>query len=428
MSFYEAFIQPIAQNQVVTGLSFTALLGAVGYQLRSIPALIERAARRAIVVSMTVTSADPTFVWIERWLAAQSYSQRAKDLTLRSYDEGGERAWRGDETTSWALSPGDGLHWFWWRRNFIWLHRSTEKASGNSGPQGRVTEVVKLHTFGRSQAVLRAIVADASSAAKLQAVVLVRLWRGYWAPVRGKRPRALETIVLTHGQSERIISALRIFEASSAAYAARGIPWRMGCLFKGPPGTGKTSFVLALAGHLNRPICVLNLGSVADDDALFSAVMDAPSDAIVLIEDIDCAGSSRARAAPQQASEAVEIPAANDDDADARGVTKAGLLNALDGITTPDGRIFVMTTNHPELLDAALIRPGRADVVEDFRYLGAAEQVRMAALYFPDGTFRPLGEPQSPAAMQAAFMQFPGDPAAARAVLSRGLSLAEAAD
>lgn len=44
------------------------------------------------------------------------------------------------------------------------------------------------------------------------------------------------------------------------------------------------------------------------------------------------------------------------------GVTFSGLLNAIDGVASQEGRLFFMTTNHIEKLDPALIRPGRCDV------------------------------------------------------------------
>ena len=44
------------------------------------------------------------------------------------------------------------------------------------------------------------------------------------------------------------------------------------------------------------------------------------------------------------------------------GVSFSGLLNALDGVASQEGRIFILTTNHIDRLDDALIRPGRCDV------------------------------------------------------------------
>jgi chaperone BCS1 len=219
----------------------------------------------------------------------------------------------------------------------------------------------------------------------------------------GKSPRSIETIILQPGQKERILSDLNWFSMAKDWYVERGIPYRRGYLFSGPPGTGKTSAVLAIASHLKRQVCVLNLGSVEDDDSLFSAIADAPPEAIILIEDIDCAVSAQGREKRE-----------GDEDKARGGVTKAGLLNALDGITTPDGRIFIMTTNYPERLDAALIRPGRADVREEFEWLEPAEQKLMGTRFYGENMFTPLTHRVAPAAMQASFMMFPDNPGLAR--------------
>lgn len=49
-------------------------------------------------------------------------------------------------------------------------------------------------------------------------------------------------------------------------------------------------------------------------------------------------------------------------------MTFSGLLNALDGVRSQEGRILIMTTNHREKLDPALLRPGRADVHIELNY------------------------------------------------------------
>lgn len=244
---------------------------------------------------------------------------------------------------------------------------------------------------------------------------MIRVWCDYrWAHMRGRSLRNLDTIILHHGQIDRILSDLDWFLSAREWYLERGIPYRRGYCFAGPPGTGKTSVVLALAGYLGRPICVLNLGSIQDDNDLFDAFREAPINALILIEDIDCACSAHSRETPD--GQAV--------DTDTGGkVSKAALLNALDGITTPDGRIVIMTTNFPERLDRALVRPGRADVHESFEYFGPAEQIRMSRRFFSD--FEPLPGVISPAEMQAAFMQYPTDSKAARDYLSNRLHSAD---
>ncbi|KAK3062875.1 hypothetical protein LTS18_003194 [Coniosporium uncinatum] len=55
------------------------------------------------------------------------------------------------------------------------------------------------------------------------------------------------------------------------------------------------------------------------------------------------------------------------DDANKTGISLSGLLNAIDGVASHEGRVLVMTTNHPEKLDKALIRPGRVDMQIEFK-------------------------------------------------------------
>jgi chaperone BCS1 len=398
-----SFTHAILQNQVVTGLSFTALLGGAVYQLRSIPSLIHRATLRFMTVNLTVMSSDPAFEWIDRWLAVQPYSQKTKMMQLQAITSHTQSYRSDNESPEWALSLGPGTHLFWWRGRPVFLERSFITKNGVDEHSRTAKPIEQLHfrTIGRSQLTMRNLVNDARSLTNQDELISVRVWNEYhWAQVRGRSPRSLDTIVLKNGQIDRLLADIRWFEESRDWYLARGIPYRRGYFFSGPPGTGKTSVVLALAGQLRRPICVLNLDSVEDDNALFQAFYEAPLNAIILIEDIDCAFPAQSRETKSS-------------EADERGVSKAGLLNALDGITTPDGRIFVMTTNYPDRLDAALVRPGRADVHETFDYLAAAEQRQMAARFYERNDFEALHVAVSPAEMQAAFMQFPNDPEAA---------------
>ena len=73
-------------------------------------------------------------------------------------------------------------------------------------------------------------------------------------------------------------------------------------------------------------------------------------------------------------------------------VTLSGLLNVLDGFHAPNGVLFVMTTNHVEKLDPALLRPGRIDYK---LFLGKASDQQKGELYrrfFPDASEREARE------------------------------------
>lgn len=75
-----------------------------------------------------------------------------------------------------------------------------------------------------------------------------------------------------------------------------GIPYRRGYLLHGPPGSGKTSFIQALAGSLSYDICLLNLSERGlADDKLNHLLSNAPERSFVLIEDVDAAFNKRAQ-------------------------------------------------------------------------------------------------------------------------------------
>jgi len=95
----------------------------------------------------------------------------------------------------------------------------------------------------------------------------------------------------------------------------------------------------------------LNLsGDSLDDDGLNRALNDAPANSIILLEDIDGIFAGREEVSKESRRR------------HRRRVTFAGLLNALDGVRSQEGRILFMTSNHREKLDPALLREGRCDM------------------------------------------------------------------
>ena len=131
-------------------------------------------------------------------------------------------------------------------------------------------------------------------------------------------------------------------------------------------GTGKTSMSLALAGHFKLDLYLLNLSSFKKGDSGLSTIFETlPPKCIVLLEDIDSAGVQRENIRTDVGKKKRKSKRGVDDDEDGESrstVTLSGLLNAIDGVTSQEGRILLMTTNDPEALDDAMIRPGRIDM------------------------------------------------------------------
>ncbi len=142
---------------------------------------------------------------------------------------------------------------------------------------------------------------------------------------------------------------------SRTFYNERNITWKRGYLLHGKPGTGKTSFVRYLAQLHNIPVAVLDIASATTNDELRQLFVRAnlASPCIYLIEDIDSVFQGRELVIKNMVS----------------SLSFDALLNELDGASQESGRLLFITTNNIELLDSALIRPGRVDKVIEVPFL-----------------------------------------------------------
>ncbi|KAM5451556.1 hypothetical protein MaudCBS49596_003828 [Microsporum audouinii] len=177
-----------------------------------------------------------------------------------------------------------------------------------------------------------------------------------WRAVNTSLPRSIESVILNEENKNKVLACTEEFLKSREWHTQRGIPYRFGILLEGPPGTGKTSLSCAMAGYFGLNIYCMSLGdpSLTDDD-LADLLNCLPKQCFVLIEDIDCANIERR-----------DIIVNPENKGNKRQISLSGLLNAIDGPASAEGRILIMTTNYSHHLDEALIRPGRVDLTIPF--------------------------------------------------------------
>ena len=110
--------------------------------------------------------------------------------------------------------------------------------------------------------------------------------------------------------------------------------------------------------------------SITEED-LTELFDELPDRCLVLLEDIDSAGLTATRDAAYQHRKqlAQQQQESNRDDTDSLKINNiggyislSGLLNVIDGVASQEGRLLIMTTNHVNALDKALLRPGRVDI------------------------------------------------------------------
>ncbi|EGZ26604.1 hypothetical protein PHYSODRAFT_551868 [Phytophthora sojae] len=216
-------------------------------------------------------------------------------------------------------------------------------------------------------------------------------------------------------EKESLLQLLDHFANKTGKFAIEGFPNKVGLLLYGPPGTGKTSVIKAVAEKTRRHIVNIPLGKIKTNQELMDAMfdlryavdgLDLPvrmgfKDVVFVMEDIDCASSVVASredgpTTPDDGFLSVLlqsqmefegfgpklkggfVSSSNSTDK----LNLAGVLNVLDGVIDCPGRIVIMTTNHPEMLDPALVRPGRISKKLHLDYMSTEQMGNMISYYF----------------------------------------------
>lgn len=443
---------------VSVGLVALALMKGSSYLF----AMLERAFRRCFMSSIYIDEHDDLFQMVMAWLAeSQQFgsrrSLRAKTQTGAKAEDGADDI-AGDalnengifDYTRWSarlpprFEPYYGQNYMFHNGTLFFFKRSQRQ--GNQRVQvtfngSAEDDLLQLDCIGRSTDPIKELLRTIKvwSLNRQRNTTTIRhptpkdraRFGGSWTKTSSRPSRPMETVILDAEQKSMIIRDMNeyLHPASARWYAARGIPYRRGYLFHGPPGTGKTSLSFALAGIFGLEIYAISLQEpTLTEGDLLQLFNGLPRRCIVLLEDVDAAGLLRDRASDEKnkpkskkdgkqtgkqgeegkekaaAAEkgddytlkdlarelkAISTPAqrggphatmqqnngAGPNRAPGTGISLSGLLNAIDGVASAEGRVLIMTTNHAEKLDAALVRPGRVDRKVEFQ-LAAKDQIR----------------------------------------------------
>lgn len=198
---------------------------------------------------------------------------------------------------------------------------------------------------------------------------------------------------------QKLLKRLDTFLNDKEKYTRLGLPNTLGMMFYGYPGCGKTSTIKALANKTDRHVVEISLSRIQTCKELkkifFQEIIHGkyvpPHKKIIVLEDIDCmsdvvqdrsqtsdfktfkeitklkklmASDTDKKEKEKQLMKVLDDAELKDDDVNTNKdkLTLSFILNLIDGILEQPGRMLIITTNYPEKLDSALVRPGRIDI------------------------------------------------------------------
>lgn len=356
----------IKQNPVLTTIAGMYGLGIATFFLKDTPKKSVSFLNKHLTTSLTISNSQQCYYFLMEKLDKEKVADKVRNIKFLN------GRWGCNSEV--IKSVGHGTHLIWYKGRPLWISVADVQTMASEEKLS-----VTLTKLGRSHSLFNEFQKEFSNPKKEDGLTKVYRWHdGFWGIVASYPPRRIETIFLEKGKKEEIIDTIQTFLDSEEEYLSRGIPYQLGILLYGEPGTGKTSIIGALAGLFGRNVCVL---SPSQFTSLERSIGALPDNSFLVIEDIDSNAAIHKRKSSKkeekktpQLSDRPRILSADSVDDVKPGssmekleealsnLSLSEILNSMDGLIRLHGRIMIMTTNHKEKLDEAFLRGGRVDL------------------------------------------------------------------
>lgn len=326
---------------LVQGGVMISLFGMLAFWLKGIPGVLWRIYRKKVIYTVGIYDNSKVF---------PAFEQTLIEYAPNSFNNCFANTYYKNNKHNLKISQDTNTFYFIYEGCKIYVNKNKEKievaSSYDNGTGGGLySHYYTVYTRTKNKDLLNSLLqkaVDSHVNNKKEGFVDIYAYTYQgMLKVNEVRIKQFDKIFCNEDIITNIKSDLNSFISSKGEYIRKSIPYKRGYLLYGPPGTGKSTMALAIADHVKRDIYTIDLNDIGSKD--FMVMPKQLSDnTILLIEDIDAVLDGRSFK--------------NNDK-----LSFSAFLNFLDGSMYKEGLIVIVTTNHIERLDAALLRAGRLD-------------------------------------------------------------------
>ena len=357
-------------------------IALVGWMAAKVLQMLGKAAQQIMeqYPSVHVRNDQEVFASFTSYLAehmhhvtAWKFLLRAKDPNELDLDPTYQALLRKGEVSSQAIEAQlppriepNGSMFLRTRWRLFYILRSQSKKSDYNGSERDELNIIPLSQFWKPVSATHDLTMESKHwhGKRMEGRISVYTPRitsinAWWMKEKSRPVKALDQIQMRPDDKADLLKDATDHMQSYWWYEAQGESGNRGYLFAGPPGSGKTSMGGVLAGLFGLDIYVLSLGMKSLTDEKFAELMRyLPDRGCLFLDDVGANPNFHSRQSQTDGS-----PNFDEHGHPVHGfqMTLSCLLGSLQGIPTRGHRLVILTDNHPERLDDALLRGGRID-------------------------------------------------------------------